>query len=599
MANYPPPYPPPAGPPYGADPRFQRQVSRDQARMQRDAVRAQREMYRAQVRGLRHSSVVGPLVVIAVGVLFLLVQIGRLPAQFLWNWYGRWWPLLLIGIGVIRLAEWGFDQMNQRDLPPSAPHPRRVLGGGVIALLLLLAGTGIFFSAVRDHGEEFFGHGFSINQDNLDEFLGDKHESDQTVTHLCPEGSTVSIDNPRGDVSISGTSDDGQIHVAAHKEVFTRTDSDADNKAQQLSPRIDASGNSLTVAMPSIEGARADLTITLPPTTTLSITANRGDVRVNSVKAALSVTANHGDVDLSAIHGAVSSHINNGDASFAARSVTGPIAIEGHGKDLNLSDMSGPVSMSGEFFGTTHLEHILGPIRFHTSRTDLQLGRLDGEVEISPNADLSADQIAGPVTLNTRNRNITLDRVTGDLAVTNGNGSVDLTVAPPIGNVTVENRNGSVNVTVPNEAGFVVQAETTNGDVNNEFSLPRGGGENHPSISGTVNHGGPLVRISTSQGDISLRKGSIAPLPPPPPAPPKLTALPSGAQDGTREAKEQARQAARDAGEQLRAAQEQVRSANRGAAEAQRDAQRKIAEAQREVDRAVRQAKQAAKDQEP
>ena len=600
MTNNPPPYPPPTGPPpYNVDPRYQRQAFRDQGRMQRDAIRAQRDMYRAQMRGLRRNSSVGPLVVIAIGVLFLLVQVGRLPPQFLWNWYGRWWPLLLIGIGVIRLAEWGFDQMARRDLAPSAPQPRRVMGGGVIALLVILAGTGIFFSAVRNHGEEFFGHGFSLNQDNIDEFLGDKHESDQTLTHPCPEGSTVSIDNPRGDVSVSGTSDDSQIHISAHKEIYTRTDSDADRKAQQLSPRIGGSGSSLAITMPSMEGGRADLTVTLPGTTTLTINANRGDVRVSSVKAAISVTANHGDVDLSAIRGAVSGHINNGDSSFSARSMTGPLTIEGRGKDLNLSDLSGPIAMSGEFFGTTHLEHIRGPIRFHTSRTDLQLTRLEGEVEISPNADLSADQLAGPVTLNTRNRNITLDRVTGDLAVTNRNGSVDLTVAPPIGNVTVENRNGSVNVTVPNEAGFVVQAETTNGDVQNEFSLPNAGGQNHPGISGTVNHGGPLIRITTSQGDISLKKGSIAPLPPPPPAPPKLTALPSGVPDGITEATAQVREARRQASEQLKSAQEQVRSANRGAVEAQQEAQRRVAEARREVDRATRQAKQAERDQAP
>lgn len=594
MASYPPPNPSP-GPPYGVDPRFQRRILRDQARMQRETIRAQRDMYRAQVRGLRRSSMVGPLLVIALGVLFLLVQLGRIPAAFVWTWYGHWWPVLLIGIGVIRLAEWGFDQASQRDLAEAAPRPRRVLGSGVIFLVILLAATGLAVSAARNH-ENFLGHGFSINQDNIDQFLGDKHESDQAVTHPCPEGSTVSIDNPRGDIAISGTSDDGQIHIAAHKQVFTRTDSDAESKAQRLSPRIDASGSGLVVSMPTVEGGRADLTITLPSTTTLAIHANRGDVRVSSVKAAVSVTANHGDVDLSAIHGAISGHINNGDSSFAAHSVTGPIAIEGRGRDLTLSEMSGPVAISGEFFGTTHLQHVRGPIRFHTSRTDLQLGRLDGEVEISTNADLSADQVAGPVILNTRDRNITLERVTGDLAVTNRNGSVDLTIAPPIGNVTVENRNGSVSVTVPNEAGFVVQAETTNGDLQNEFSLPGGGGENHPSISGRVNSGGPLVRIKTSQGDISLKKGTIAPLPPPPPAPPPLTVLPADAASGIREATRQAKEAAREAAQQLKTAQDQVLSANRDATAAQREAQRKVAVAQKELERATRQAKENAKD---
>ena len=555
-------------------------------------------MYRAQMRGLRRSSIVGPLLVIAVGVVFLLMQIGRIPPGVLWSWYGRWWPLLLIGIGVIRLAEWAVDQAALRNADPVAMRPRRVLGGGVIFLLVVLASTGLVFSAVRNHGDVMFGHGFSINQDNLDEFLGDKHESDQTLAQACPENASVSIENPRGDVSVSGTSDDGQIHISAHKEIFTRSDSEAESKARQLSPRIDANGSSLSVMMPPMEGGRADLTVTLPASAALTVNANRGDVRLRSFKAAVAVTANHGDVDLVGISGPVSGHINNGDSSFTAHAVTGSISIEGRGKDLTLSDMSGPVAMSGEFFGTTHLEHIRGPIRFHTSRTDFQLARLDGEVEISPNADLSADQVAGPVTLNTRNRNITLERVSGDLAVTNHNGSVDLTMAPPVGNVTVENRNGSVNVTMPNDAGFVVQADTQNGDLENEFSLPNGGGENHPSVSGTVNKGGPLLRVSTSQGDISLKKGSIAPLPPLPPMPPKLTALPADATESVRQANEQARAATRQAGEQMKAAQEQVRDANRGAAEAQRDAQRKLAEAQKEVQRANKEAQDAAKEKE-
>ncbi len=560
-------------------------------------MRAQRDLYRAQMRGLRRGSIVGPLLVIVVGVVFLLVQLGRWPADHLWSWYGRWWPFLLIGIGVIRLAEWGLDQATQRDLPAMAPRPRRVLGSGVIFLLILLAGSGLLLSAVHNHGAGLFDRGFGLNQDNIDEFLGDKHESDQTLTQVCPENSTVSIDNPRGNVSISGTSDDGQMHIAVHKEVYTRTDSEADSRAQQLSPRIDARGRELVVTMPSIEGGHADLTVTVPGTTTLSVNTNRGDVRVNSVKAPVSVTANHGDIDLSAIHGTVAGHINHGDSSFAAHSITGAIAIEGRGKDLTLSDVSGPVTMNGEFFGTTHLEHVHGQIHFHTSRTDLRLARLDGEIEISPNADLSADQVAGPVTLNTRDRNLTLERISGDVAITNKNGTVDLTVAPPIGTVTVENRNGSVNVTVPNEAGFVVQAETTNGEVENDFSLPNGGGESHPTISGSVNKGGPLVRITTSQGDIALKKGSIAPLLPTPPTPPVLTVSPSVDGEGARRSAAEAREAARQAAEQLRIAQDQVKSANREAAGAQRQAERKLMEARAQAERAAREAKEAGKDQ--
>jgi DUF4097 and DUF4098 domain-containing protein YvlB len=287
------------------------------------------------------------------------------------------------------------------------------------------------------------------------------------------------------------------------------------------------------------------------------------------MKAPVTITANHGDVMLSAITGDVKTRINNGDSSFSAHSITGALTLEGRGRDLTLSDLSGPVAMDGEFFGTTHLEHIRGPVRFHTSRTDFRLARLDGEIEISPNADLSADQAVGPLVLTTRNRNITLERVAGDISVTNRNGSVDLTSAPPLGNVTVENRNGNVTLTVPEESSFTVQAETTNGDLENDFSLPTQGSDTHKNFGGIVGKGGgPLLRITTSQGDIAMKKGSIMPLPPTPPAPPKLTALPPDAKQAIEDAKAAAKEATAEAQKAAREAKEQAR---RAAEEAKRD----------------------------
>jgi hypothetical protein len=224
MANYPPPYPPP-GSPYGSDWKYQRRIMKEQARAQRDMLRAQQRAYRYQMRGMRRGSVLGPLLVITIGLVFLLVQTGRIQGHALWLWYGRWWPVLLVGAGVVMLLEWAFDQFFHSG---ETQLRRRSVGGGVFVLLLLIGLAGIFFSGMHE-GRNFFGHGFAINEDNLDEFMGDKHESNQTLSQDFPDGSSLSVDNPRGDVTVSGTSDDNQIHITVNKQVFTRSDSEADN----------------------------------------------------------------------------------------------------------------------------------------------------------------------------------------------------------------------------------------------------------------------------------------------------------------------------------------------------------------------------------
>jgi DUF4097 and DUF4098 domain-containing protein YvlB len=532
MAGYPPPYPPPVPPP-GYDPRQQRRYMRDQvraqARAQRDAYRAQREQFRYQMRGMRRGSILGPIILIAVGIVFLLIQTGRFDRSHFWNWYGHWWPILLVAAGCAVLVEWVVDQYLLRD--PQRPPYRRALGGGVTMMLILLAFTGVIASNFHDYpsGYSKLFPGMHIDQDSFDEFFGDKHESDQTMDLALNAGNSLVVVNPRGDITVSGTSDDSRVHIAIHKQVYSHSDSDADSKAQRLAPATNTEGSTVYLTMPSMEGARADLVIQVPATAATTITANHGDIHATSIKAAVSATANHGDVELSAISGAATVHVNSGSASISARNMDSGVAIQGRAEDITLTDVTGPVSINGEFFGTTHLEHVNGGIHFHTSRTDFQLARLDGEVEISPDANLSADQVLGPVVLTTHGRNIRLDRVAGDIAVTNRDGTIDVIAAPAIGNITVENRNGPVKVSLPEHAGFSVQADTSDGDMFTDFALSNSSSGNRKTSSGIVSGGGSTIRLTTTNADISILKGDAPPIPPTPPAPPKITLAPPAA----------------------------------------------------------------------
>ena len=533
MATYPPgtpPVPPPPGPPPGYDPRAYRQAMREQMRAQRDAFRAQRRQIRYQMLGMRRSSILGPILLIGLGILFLLVQTGRLNQQLFWDRVGQWWPLLLLFAGIVLLAEWTFDQFRLRD--PNQPRYRRSLGGGAVILILFLCFGGLIVRGIHNGDQnfmarDFLAHHFMVNLDDIDEFFGDKHESDQTLDFPLSAGGTLAVVNPRGNVTVSGTSDDGRIHVAIHKQVYASSDSEADSKAQQLTPASSDNGFGTTLTMPSKDGARADLSLTVPAGSAITVTTNRGDIHINSIKSTVTATANRGDIDLSAISGPATAHINSAGSSLTAHSLAGGITVEGHAQDLTLTDIAGPVSVSGDFFGTTHFEHINGSIKFHTSRANFQLARLDGEAEISPRSDLSADQGVGPLVFTSNNHNITLDRISGDIDVTDHNGSIDLTAAAPLGRVTLEDRNGSIRATLPEHAGFVVQANTTNGQIDNDLQLTPGGTGSSKTLTGTVGAGGPQLTITTTNGDISIHKADVQPMPPNPPTAPKLTLEPS------------------------------------------------------------------------
>lgn len=57
----------------------------------------------------RRPSIVAPVLLIAAGAAALAVAMGPLKLLTLGNWYALWWPVLLVAIGVMWLAEWWAD----------------------------------------------------------------------------------------------------------------------------------------------------------------------------------------------------------------------------------------------------------------------------------------------------------------------------------------------------------------------------------------------------------------------------------------------------------------------------------------------------------
>ena len=64
------------------------------------------------------SFVVGPIILVGIGVVALLMVTGHIAADDFWTWYAHWWPLLLIGAGLALLGEWALDMRSANAGPP-------------------------------------------------------------------------------------------------------------------------------------------------------------------------------------------------------------------------------------------------------------------------------------------------------------------------------------------------------------------------------------------------------------------------------------------------------------------------------------------------
>jgi DUF4097 and DUF4098 domain-containing protein YvlB len=506
--QYPPPpnpgqYPPPNSP---QDPR--RQV-RDWARAQRDQARAQRHYWRAYWRGGRRGSITGPIVLLTIGIIALLSETGRLNGYAVWNWYVQWWPLLLIGLGLISLAEYFFDRND--------PYAGRRAGGGFVFLIFLL-----LFLGWGAHGARHWAplsHELGVNSNDWAFMFGEEHDNDLQMDQAAPATGTVNVQNPRGDITVTASTD-GRLHLRAHQVVHS-SDKDAQKYFEEMRPRITSSGSGLIVNVPGRSGAAVDLTLSIPEGSFLTVNADHGDVSVEGLKNSADVTDAQGDVKFDGMTGDVHARMSDGD--FSAHAIAGQVFLNGHANDVTLSEIKGQAVLDGEFFGDTHLEQMDGSVHFHSERTDLDLPKLGGDLTLDSD-DLTANQTIGPARIVTRSKNIELTQTTGDVHIENSDGDVNVSAAAPLGNLEIANRTGSVSVTVPENANFTVTGKTTNDDdLQTDFPLEVTTSGDEKVVSGTVGHGGVKLDLSTTHGNLELRKGSAeiaTPTPPTPPAPP-------------------------------------------------------------------------------
>ncbi len=483
-----PPQPPPS--PYPPS----RQQWKDQRAQWKMQAKMQRAAWRAQYRGYSRGSLLGPLFLILIGVFALLATTHRLNLAWFWQWYGHWWPLVLIGAGVLLALE----------SVAFASHSRVRLGGGVVLLMIFLAILGV--AAAHNH-VNWTAVGDQLNLDtNLPQMFGAKHEAQEQIVHALPDNATLVIQNPHGSVTIgaadAGAGDD-QMHLTLDKTVYTGSDSEARQRLQALEPLITSNGSVVTVHVPFNVNQSSDMNLTLPENVAVDIRAAHGDVTVNGRHAAVSVNADHGDVELKDIAGPVHAAMHQGD--FSASNIQNDVNITGHMNDVTLSQVTGTSVLNGDFFGDVHLEKLDGAAHLHSSRTDIQLAKVPGSLSLDGD-DLTIEDAAGPITIGTSAKDVALRRVSGALRIRNSNGSVEVKALNPLGAIDIQNSNGSVELTLPADAKFSLQANANDGEIHTDFNLTTQNNGDHSKLSGEVGNGGPTIKITADKGDITLHK---------------------------------------------------------------------------------------------
>ena len=124
------------------------------------------------------------------------------------------------------------------------------------------------------------------------------------------------------------------------------------------------------------------------------------------------------------------------------------------------------------------------------------------------NGGISIENVDGRLEFETTNGGITLDGVSGSVRGETSNGGVDvrLTGARWTGEgLDVRSTNGGVEVTIPENYSARLETGTTNGGMDIGFPVTVQGRLNR-HLTTQLGEGGPLVRVTTTNGGVTLRR---------------------------------------------------------------------------------------------
>jgi DUF4097 and DUF4098 domain-containing protein YvlB len=264
-----------------------------------------------------------------------------------------------------------------------------------------------------------------------------------------PAGKTLRIENPVGDVRISGGHDQGQVNASLR--IRGGDEQEARENADAFTIVVEESDHEVLIRQHDVPGIEIEFDIHLAGTAALDVKADAGDVEITNTGSACKVASNAGDVRLRGLDGPVEVANKSGDVHIADSKVT----------SLSLESKSGDILLS----------KIQGNVNARTAAGDITLRECAGKT-------------------------ISVESISGD---------VHLDLPEPItGNVNVRTVNGDTAVAIADGSDCRVSLSTLRGDVrcdvelNDEARLDQ-------HITGRLGEGTGSLDISAVNGDVTMQ----------------------------------------------------------------------------------------------
>ncbi|HEY5227105.1 MAG TPA: DUF4097 family beta strand repeat-containing protein [Opitutaceae bacterium] len=281
-------------------------------------------------------------------------------------------------------------------------------------------------------------------------------------TFVVPAGTAVhlKVSTMGGNITVN-SSGDTKVKVVAKEHIHAGSDAEADEMLKKLELTMEQNGSEVAASASYEHGVglhfgswppvQVDFIVTVPSSTSVDLKTSGGDVVVDDLDGAVNAHTSGGDIKLGTIGGDIDATTSGGNVGV----------VQGRGK-----------------------------VRLETS-----------------GGNITAKRLVGSSDLRTSGGDIKVESVENSLLAETSGGDVRATFVGDIkGDCKLSTSGGQVKAVVSKTAAFHLEAGTSGGEVDASgltITIDHGG-SGKSSLSGSVNGGGPELKLRSSGGDIEI-----------------------------------------------------------------------------------------------
>ncbi|MBK9992002.1 MAG: DUF4097 family beta strand repeat protein [Verrucomicrobia bacterium] len=304
-------------------------------------------------------------------------------------------------------------------------------------------------------------------------------EEKANKTFAATSGGNLVVEVGFGLIEVVATPDRTDVSVDAWRKITRWNSTDEENYLKENPIEFVQDGNTVIVRAPkrmtwSWFGSwrnrnEANYIIHVPGNFNVTLKTSGGSITISAVSGSVKANTSGGSLRFVNIHGSVDGHTSGGNVKAA--DCEGEIRIGTSGGSIEVAEGSGTLS-----------------------------GNTSG-------GSITVKSFKGSVSIDTSGGGITVENIQGKINGHTSGGSIHAILLAPIpGDVDLSTSGGGITATVAPDAAFNLDAATSGGGVDCDLPLTVQGKIQRSRVTGTVNAGGPSVRLHTSGGSIRIRK---------------------------------------------------------------------------------------------